>query len=164
MSRDKRRYNDAKNRRGSGRYVPLMYRVIRSRSFASLSPYAIKLLVDLLSQYRGNNNGDLCIAWRLMLERGWKSKATLEKARKELLTADWIEVSRQGGVNRPSLYGLTFYALDDCEGKLDIHSTISPKDTWMRHEAPPSLKAPNRKLSAPARGSMPVALPREAYQ
>ena len=38
----------------------MAHQVIRSRGYAELSPYAIKLLNDLLSQYSGKNNGDLC--------------------------------------------------------------------------------------------------------
>ena len=38
-----------------------------------LSPRATKLLIDLLAQYRGYNNGDLCAPLSLMRERGWNS-------------------------------------------------------------------------------------------
>jgi hypothetical protein len=44
--------------------------VLRSAQWASLSPFAVKLLMELLGQYRGDNNGDLTVAWTLMSKRG----------------------------------------------------------------------------------------------
>lgn len=81
-----------------------------------------------------------------MQPRGWRSKATLDKARKELLAAGWLELSRQGGRNRCSLYSVTFYAIDECGGKLDVPPTLTPKSTWRLHEPPPPLKPLPRPL------------------
>src|SRR5215471_21690630 len=108
----KPRYRAAKEKRPPGGFVALSYIVIRSPQFASLSPRAVKLLVDLLAQYNGGNNGDLCSTWTLMRERGWRSRDTLGKAQRELLERGWIAQTRQGGMHQPSLYGVTFLALD----------------------------------------------------
>ena len=78
MSRN--RFRDAQAKREEGGFVPLPHAVIRSQGFSKLSPYAIKLLIDLLAQYKGDNNGDFSAAWTLMEPRGWKSKETLHKA------------------------------------------------------------------------------------
>ena len=139
MSR-RNRYKDAQQKREPGGYAPLAYVVLRSKSFAKLSAYAVKLLMDFLAQYKGDNNGDLCAAWGLMKQRGWRSKGTLTKARNELLAGEWIEMARRGGRNKPHLYALTFYAVDDCKGKLDIAATHSPRSLWRRHEPAPPLK------------------------
>ena len=58
--------------------------VIRSRQWTMLSPFAVKLLLDMLAQYAGNNNGDLTTAWTVMRARGWKSNDLLYKAIHEL--------------------------------------------------------------------------------
>jgi hypothetical protein len=51
---------------GSGRFVPLRL-VVRSQSFARLSPKALKLLLDVMSQFNGyGNNGALSVSWTLM--------------------------------------------------------------------------------------------------
>jgi len=113
--------------------------VIRSASYVKLTPYEQKLLIDLLAQYKGDNNGDLCAAWTIMKRRGWRSKSTLAKAITGLLKAEWIELSRQGGRNRPNLYAVTFFAVDDCKGKLDIRPTIRPKSLWRQHEPETSV-------------------------
>ena len=135
----KNRFKDAQAKREGGGFVPLPFIVIRSHSYASLSAHAVKLLNDLLAQYKGDNNGDLCAAWTLMQRRGWKSKDTLNKALKALLAGEWLEITRQGGRHQASLYGLTFYAIDDCGGKLDVRPTGSPRGSWKKNEPLPPL-------------------------
>lgn len=96
--------------------------------------------MDLAAQFKGYNNGDLCMAWTLMEKRGWKSRDTLNKARKELLDVDLILVSRRGDRKRPNLYALTFFAIDECGGKLDMKPTDRPHSTWRLHEPFPPIK------------------------
>lgn len=133
-----------REKRESGGFVALAFCVLRSRGYAELSPHAVKLLNDLLAQYTGNNNGDLCCAWTLMEKRGWRSKSTLSKARKELLDGAWIEVTRQGGRHQATLYALTFFSIDECGGKLDVSSTHSPKGSWrLKNQEPPKLNPLN---------------------
>jgi hypothetical protein len=133
------RFKGAQARREGGGFVPLPFVVIRSYAFVRLSAHAVKLLTDLLAQYKGDNNGDLCGAWTVMQGRGWKSKDTLNKALKELLAGGWLEVTRQGGRNKANLYAVTFYAIDDCKGKLDVRATGSPPGTWKKNEPLPPL-------------------------
>ena len=93
-------------------FVAMPYSVLNSMAFKSLSAKAVKLLLDLASQYRGDNNGDLAAAWKVMRPRGWKSEDTLNKAKKELLKAELIFEARTG--RRPnvcSLYALTWFPL-----------------------------------------------------
>lgn len=123
----------------AGGYVALYHCVIRSHTYGNLSAYAVKLLNDLLSQYYGSNNGDLSAPYSTMQKRGWKSKGTLNRAIKELLASGFIETSRQGGRHRCSLYAVTFYAVDECNGKLDINATIKPKSLWRKNEPLPSI-------------------------
>lgn len=124
---------------GSGQFVPLPCVCIQSESFSRLSPHAVKLLMDLLSQYTGFNNGDLAAYWVLMKERGWKSRDTLTKALNELLNGVWIIKTRQGGINKCSLFAITVYNIDPCDdksgrSKFDAHikPTTSPPGGWYR--------------------------------
>lgn len=110
----------------------LVHAYWQSQQYAKLSPRAVKLLVDLFSQYRGSNNGDLTTAWSVMQERGWRSKHLLHKARKELERRGWILRTRQGGINAPTLYALTFEGINDCRdgqgrSKLDPGVSADPK-------------------------------------
>lgn len=99
--------NRFKGNRIGGPFLALPRDVIDHPAFIALSPYAKALLIDLGAQYRGDNNGDLCCAWKLMKPRGWRSEGTLHKAKHELLDAEFIFEARKG--RRPNLCGL--YAL-----------------------------------------------------
>jgi len=139
MSRkeQKERYKNAKKRREGGQFVALPWAVLRSDEFAALSPFASKLLFDLLAQFNGGNNGDLCAAWRLMKVRGWRSKDSLWKGLSELRAGDWLETTRQGGRHVATLYAVSFYAIDYCGGKLDVKETGSPSGAWRKRPPPP---------------------------
>ncbi len=130
----------AKAKREAGGFIPLSFVVIRSQAFAALGAHAVKLLCDLLAQYRCDNNGDLCASWTLMRARGWKSRDTLYKALRELLEAGWIIVARQGGRHAATLYAVTFFNIDYCKAKLDVASTATPTGEWKRNGATPVLK------------------------
>ncbi len=119
-----------KGRRENNSFIALPHNIIEHENWANLSPRAVKLLIDLYGQYRGANNGDLCMVWSLMWKRGWTSRDQLSKARKELLDKGWIVLTRQGGKNRPSLYAVTFKPIDECKGKLDRPSSNTALRWW----------------------------------
>ena len=130
-----------KRRRNMGRqptqpFLSLPHNVLDHDSFRTLSPRATKLLIDIAAQYRGCNNGDLCAPLSVMKKRGWKSNDQLFKARKELLDRGLILTSRQGGLNKCSLFALTWFQIDDCKGKLDIQSTTVAPHNWKRWSDP----------------------------
>ncbi|MBX9900855.1 MAG: hypothetical protein K2Y28_08745 [Burkholderiaceae bacterium] len=103
-----------------GAFLALPLAVIHSNRFKELSPYSIKLLIDVASQFNGKNNGDLCLAWKLMKVKGWKSEATLHRSKKELLAAGFICETRRGRLpNFCSLFGITWHPLNPNQ-KFDI--------------------------------------------
>ncbi len=94
-------------------FVGFVRSVFDSPAFPALSPHACKLLLELAGQYRGDNNGDLTVAWSLMHKRGWRSRSTLWRCKAELIEAGFIYVTRKG--HMPStceLLALTWFALD----------------------------------------------------
>lgn len=136
---------------GGGAFVPLPRTCMGSDSFARLSPYALKLLFDLLAQYTGFNNGDLSAAWKLMAQRNWRSRATLSKALKELEEGGWLVRTRQGGLHKCTLFAVTLFQIDECRdkqgrSKFDSHMkpTGSPPGGWFRDSLaiPTSLSIP----------------------
>ena len=140
MARDRIK---AKGRRDLGSFFALPHAVLEHENYTRSSPKAVKLLIDLGAQYKGNNNGDLCAAWSLMTERGWKSKESLQLARDELLHYGLIMLTRQGHLPKvASLYALTFQAIDECNGKPDVAATRLAPGTWK--EAKPDWKRPPR--------------------
>jgi hypothetical protein len=129
--------------------------VMECPDYTNLSSNAIRLLVELAYSYKGGNNGDLCPAWTLMKERGFRSKATLTRVIKELVAAEMITLTRQGQFirNKAGLYALTWAPINECSGKhLDESPTRAPprnfslerQQGWPRKLAPPEQNL-NRK-------------------
>lgn len=125
----------------SGGFFALPHAVMASPAFRGLSAPAVKMLCDLGGQYRGANNGDLSAAWRIMQPKGWRSRDTLSRAIRELRDAGLIEQTRQGGLHRCSLYALTWQAIDECGGKLDVPATRAPSGLWKASENPAKQNA-----------------------
>jgi hypothetical protein len=117
-------------RRESGGYLGLPHAVLKSPNYALLSSHAVKLLVDLGSQYRGKNNGDLCATWSILQPLGWRSRETLGISIKELLYYGFLEKTRQGGKRQCSLYALTWQPIDECMGKLDVNPSFIASALW----------------------------------
>lgn len=149
-----------KGRSESGGYFALPHAVTASPSYRSLPTRAVKLLCDLGAQYRGNNNGDLGAAFSEMRKRGWKSRDTLDLAEKDLVRAGIIELTRQGGLNCCNLYALTWLAIDECGGKLDVPPTRVPSGLWKRAHL--SEKQNASPESVPSKPSFRVSASRAA--
>lgn len=120
----------AKSKSFSGGFLALPKAMITGPKYLALSYSAVKLLIDIASQYNGKNNGDLCAAWKVMQRKGWKSEATLNKAKKELLAEGFIALTRVGRLpNLCSLYGITWKALNP-NSKLDFGPNGFPAGAW----------------------------------
>lgn len=142
----KSRYKNAADKRDGGGHVAIPVAVLNGAAYLGLNAHARMLLWDLAAQYRGNNNGDLCMAWKLMRPRGWKSEETLNKAKRELQEARLIVETRKGArPNKCSLFALTWYALDDCDGKLDMSARSFPRGAYKLKDRLPVIVSRGRK-------------------
>lgn len=112
-----------KGRTSCGQFLALPHVVLKHQDFICLSNRATRLLIDLAVQYNGHNNGDFCGTFSMMKKRGWTSNDQLRKALKELITKDFIRLTRQGGKKLANLYAITWQPIDECERKLDVKST-----------------------------------------
>jgi hypothetical protein len=127
---------------GKGRnhsFVQFPHYMLTDPALLSLSGKACKLLLYLAGQYRGDNNGDLQATYKLAAAAGWTSKANLASAIAELEEACFIERTRQGGRHRCSLFALTWFPINDCDGKLDVRASRVASNAWRksRTAAPP---------------------------
>ena len=83
--------------------------------------------------------------------RGWRSEATLMKAKRELIELGLIVETRKGArPNKASLYAVTFYALDDCGGKLDITPKAFPRGAYKLRDPMPPVRIKNASLTTPS--------------
>jgi hypothetical protein len=131
--------------------------VLKSPQFAAISPRAAKALLCIASQYRGNNNGDLSAAFRLMQPLGWTSKDQLSKAVAELIEAGFLILTRQGGNRIASLYALTFKSVDWSDKYDDgIQATAAAPNTWKQRD-------PKKLRDRAAGRCQPVARGKKAH-
>ena len=140
MARNKR-YSNAKDKRDGGAFFTIPSAVLNGAAYLGVSAHARMLLFDLLAQYRGDNNGDLCASFNsAMKPRGWKSSHTLTSAKRELIDAGLIVETRKGArPSKASLYALTWYDLDECGGKLDIAPRSYPRSAYRLKDPAPAL-------------------------
>lgn len=115
-------------------YFAIPNAVTSHPDFATLSGSAVKLLVAMGTAYKGKNNGDLSCAMTLMKKFGFKSNATLTRAKRELVDKVFIIQTRVGGLNAgPDLYALAWKVIDECKGKLDVSPTTRPPRDFSDH-------------------------------
>ena len=126
-----------KNRSGKGGFAIKPHHLFKAfpsnkkpAATAHLGHTSFRLLDNLLAQYNGSNNGDLCAAEKTMRLYGWTSSGTIHKAITELIATGFIQRTRQGGRNQCSLYAVTWLTIDDCGGKLDVNETQAPSNLW----------------------------------
>lgn len=94
-------------------FVGIVRSVFESPAFVKLSPHACKLLLELVGQYRGDNNGNLTVAWSVVSKRGWRSRTTLWRCKAELIEAGFVYVTRNGRMpSTCELLALTWFSLD----------------------------------------------------
>lgn len=142
----KSRFKNGAEKRDGGGHIAIPFAVLNGAAYLGLNSYARMLLLDLAAQYQGDNNGDLCMAFKLMKRRGWKSEETLNKAKLDLLESRLIVETRKGArPNKCSLFALTWFALDDCDGKLDISARSFPRGAYKLKDLPPVMVSSGRK-------------------
>jgi hypothetical protein len=134
--------------RGGPSFVSLPHYVLQSQAWTRLNGWQTKYLIDLMAQYKGNNNGDLDMPWSRLVSRGWSSKETASKARKALLAAGWIVVTRHGWQKVPTLYAVTLWGIDECNGKV-VEETPAPAplNFWKLDHDPRTDSKPKSKSS-----------------
>lgn len=151
MTKPRNRIKD-KGRRESGTFSLIPHAVQDSANWRKCSGTAIKLVLELVRQFNGKNNGDLCVALKTLRPRGWTRDETIGHAQRELRHYGLAMLTRQGGLNAPNLFALTWHPIDHCGGKLDVPPTRKPPGDWQQDrppfKRPPKKKTPPRKAEA----------------
>ena len=124
-----------KGRKSKPKFVNIPTAVINSPEWAELSLVERAFILDLMGSYSGYNNGDLSCAWKIMRSRGWRSRDTLNRARKATLERGFTMITRHGHRNAATLYAVTFLPIHECKGKLEVNPTRTPPHTWRRSDA-----------------------------
>lgn len=120
-----------------------------SEDFRTLSGSALAVLMCLLRQYRGSNNGDLSAPFTNASTWGIGSKSTLANALKELQRRNLIVRTREGRFMKPgggcALYAITWLPIDECDGKIEVPATTAPPRKFSLERAKNSVQKSNRQ-------------------
>ena len=104
--------------------------ILQSPEFIHLDPFAKALFMHWAGCFNGFNNGDFSAAKNRYADFGFNSPATLQKAKRTLLATRFAVLTRQGQKRKCSLYGLTIWPIDDCNGKLEVPSERVASNAW----------------------------------
>ena len=140
-ARSARKRSKQKGRATEWSFVSVPHYILKSPEFGQLTGYGVKLLFELAKEYKGKNNGDFSAAYSVLRRRGWRSPSTLSIALKELREKGWIVTTRHGGRHRCSLYAVTWWPIDDCDGKLEVAAESKPRNYW-KTESPVAIRTP----------------------
>jgi hypothetical protein len=137
------KYQKAKGRSKVGpEFVQLFHYLIDTPQFYRLKGGALKLLVYLVRQYNGRNNGDLGVATEYM-KKHWRSQDMKARAINELIEGGWIIETRKGGMGiGPSLYAITWKPIDACDGKHSMEPTTYPLNLWKENKTTSPIIGP----------------------
>ncbi len=122
-------YTQKKGRGATPRFAGIPHHVLKSDRGKSLTGLEMRLLVHLLLQSNGSNNGNLSPTYSLMKMLGWKSTGSLDRAKRGLEHKGFIIVTRQGHKIRGdcTLVAITWHGIDDAlRREYDDHIKVSP--------------------------------------
>ncbi|WP_448556020.1 hypothetical protein [Thalassotalea montiporae] len=127
----------------SRRFAAIPHSVLVSADYRALSNIAKSLLIELVFQYNGKNNGDLTLAWTVLKQRGFNSESTINRGKVSLIERRIVTEVRKGiakkGVRLCSLYALNWLSLDevfydDGTPKHQLKGTNAPlRSYWDKH-------------------------------
>lgn len=104
----------------TGSYSALPHSVLDSVAFTGASHPAKALLLELVRQLNGRNNGHLQLSTQWLATREWTSRDVILRARRQLVERGLILQTKQGGLNGgASQYLVTWLAVSNFVG-LDI--------------------------------------------
>jgi hypothetical protein len=131
-----------------GTYTALPHALLDSTAFHGAGHPAKALLLELLRQHNGRNNGRLQLTGAWLSSRGWKSADVIQRAIVELMERGLVVRTKQGGLNiGPSLYALTWLPVTNFVG-LDISSSTYHPGAWTFMD---KLPIPQKQQSHTAR-------------
>jgi hypothetical protein len=138
------------------RFIQIPHPILKSIAYTNCGAWARTLLIELILQFNGKNNGDLSAPYSLMKTRGFNSSGTLSKASKELENNGITEITkhhRNTGTNyeMTKLVALTWLPIDECTDKfgnykLEVNATTSASNKWKLLEPLPDLEQSKKNV------------------
>lgn len=135
-----------------GQYVALPHVVLDSVAYQGASHTARNLLIEVVRQHNGQNNGHLQLAISWLKKRGWTSTDVIHRAKLELVERGLILKTRFGGLNNgPDLWALNWLAISNPTG-LDVRHVDR---AWASFQEPDKQKKRSvaRNSTVPCNGT-----------
>jgi hypothetical protein len=123
-----------------------------SAAFMGAGHIAKALLLDLMRQVNGANNGRLHLSYEwLTRKRGWKSRDTIKRAQNELVERGLVIQTCKGGLNKgASLFAVTWLPISNFNG-LDFAAKDYQPGAWAMMDK----HTPKNNSSVPVAGTAP---------
>jgi hypothetical protein len=114
------------------RFAMMPHSVLLSDAYRTLPCYAKIVLLVLVAQYDGKNNGNLALTWSMARKWGIRSHEHLTRGLSLLRERGLIEVTRQGGKRPlgPTLYAVTWHPIHHRERGYDPDVTPTEKGNF----------------------------------
>jgi hypothetical protein len=136
----------------AGRFAALPHAVMDSMAFMGATYSARSLLLELVRQHTGKNNGHFQLATGWLRRRGWKSSDTAQRAKVEVITRQLAIKTRLGGLNAgPDLWAVTWLPISDYAGLTEVSAMTYHPGAW--HFLNPPVPIPKRDERTAGRNS-----------
>lgn len=113
-----------------GLYSAIPHLVLDSVAFKGASYPAKSLLLELIRQHNGHNNGHLQLSFAWLKTRHWNSRDVIQRAKSELIERCLMIQTRQGGLNiGASHFAVTWLKISNYVG-LDIYGKDYHPGAW----------------------------------
>ncbi len=136
----------------AGRFAALPHAVMDSTAFMGASYSARSLLLELVRQHTGKNNGHFQLASGWLRRRGWNSSDTVQRAKVEVIARQLAIKTRLGGLNAgPDLWAVTWLPISDYAGLTEVSGKNYHPGAW--HFLNPPVPIPKRDERTASRNS-----------
>lgn len=136
----------------AGRFAALPHAVMDSTAFMGASYSARSLLLELVRQHTGGNNGHFQLATGWLRRRAWKSSDMVQRAKVEVITRQLAIKTRLGGLNAgPDLWAVTWLPISDYAGLTEVSAMTYHPGAW--HFLNPPVPIPKRDERTAGRNS-----------
>lgn len=136
----------------AGRFAALPHAVMDSTAFMGASYSARSLLLELVRQHTGKNNGHFQLATGWLRRRCWNSSDTVQRAKVEVIARQLAIKTRLGGLNAgPDLWAVTWLPISDYAGLTEVSAKTYHPGAW--HFLNPPVPIPKRDERTAGRNS-----------
>lgn len=115
----------------SGRFAAIPHAVMDSTAYMGASYVARSLLLELVRQHTGKNNGHFQLSTGWLRRRGWNSHDTVQRAKLEIVTRQLAIKTRLGGLNAgPDLWAVTWLPISDYVRLTEVRANSYHPGAW----------------------------------